>query len=108
MQLHTKQYQSKNYLGIKCTLYVNTERSVFFSRALQELKEAGKSGYEELKTKCYRLEPTIAMQYPSFPFMEVDQLLDLPQDRYSKTLMPSDIIDMVPLRCIGDGNCLYR
>ena len=85
-----------------------TERSPFFLRVLQELKEAGKNGYGELQAKCYKLETTIASQYPSLPFMDVNQLLHLPQDRYSKRLMPSDVRDMIPLKSVGDGNCLYR
>ena len=75
---------------------------------LKELREAANNGYEELQAKCHEMESRIAGEYPSLPFMDETQLLDLPKDRYSKTLISSDVRDMLPLACNGDGNCLYR
>ena len=77
-------------------------------RMLEKLEEAGKNGYEALQSLCRELEATITASYPSIPFADVAQLSHLTHDTYSKSLLPSEIQEMVPLKCAGDGNCLFR
>ena len=84
------------------------KRSKFFKDSLDDLNEA--ASYEALQDACKELETTIATSYPSLPFVDAAQLCHLKQHEYSKSLIPSELQldDMVPLRCLGDGNCLYR
>jgi len=84
------------------------QRRLSFMRMLPKLEEAGKNGYEDLQSLCQELEATITTSYPSIPFADVAQLSHLTPDTYSKLLLPSDIEEMVPLKCVGDGNCLFR
>ena len=88
--------------------FITLERLSFFSRVMEALRQAGDSEYEALQIKCLQLEEEITSQYPIPPFKDVTELLHLPQDNFSKSLMPRDLQNMIPLRCQGDGNCLYR
>lgn len=88
--------------------FITLERLSFFSRVMETLRQAGDSEYEALQIKCLQLEEEITSQYPIPPFKDVTELLHLPQDNFSKSLMPRDLQNMIPLRCQGDGNCLYR
>ena len=64
------------------------ERSLFFFEIMEALQEAGENGYEALQTKCLELEAEITGQYPIPPFKDASELLHLPQDYFSKALMP--------------------
>ena len=67
-------------------------------------------GYFALKEECHHLQTTIDAIYPSLTFAEPSVLQSLNQEYpYSKEFMPSDLAEeLIPLKCLGDGNCLFR
>ena len=88
--------------------YLYPERMKFFEEMLQNLERAGKDSYEALCTECKAKQVTITSNYPSLPYTDVTQLQHLPCDNLTQSLMPTDLPGMIALKCIGDGNCLYR
>ena len=71
---------------------------------------AATKGYFALKEECHLLQTIIDTIYPSpLTFAELSVLQSLNQDHYSQELMPSDLTEeLIPLKCFGDGNCLFR
>lgn len=87
---------------------IGFERELFFRRSLQTLNNSAVIGFDCLRDKCVEIHSKVASLYPNFSFVSLSELQDLPVHQYSRSLMPADASNMMPLTCIGDGNCLYR
>lgn len=82
----------------------------FFGTQLAELYSASKKGYSVLQTKCKAVLSVINRLYPELPeFVDRGIIVCHGQDTYSKSLMPPELSNtLVPIKCGGDGNCLFR
>lgn len=70
----------------------------------------GNDGYSTLKRQCDSTQTAVSAIYPTLlMFVDTSMLHALDQDSYSKTMIPSDVPEkLIPLKCYGDGNCLFR
>ena len=85
------------------------DRSLFFKKTLSTLYTTARKGYAALQAECGKAMTTTLTAYPQLPALADKTVLKLlPQDTYSKTLLPADSQALQPLKCYGDGNCLFR
>ena len=93
---------------IKLSDYTDTDR-MFFFESLREMLEKSSQVYERLFLSCVDVRSLIEQTYPELPQMEsTSALQSLPVDMHAKTLLPEQWKHVTPLKCEGDGNCLYR
>ncbi len=87
-------------------------RERFFRSCLTRLGKASVDGFESLKEQCRVEAEDIGKQYPQVPILEDAALQadDLPPvHSYSRDIFPTEWhSDYYPVKCVGDGNCLYR
>ena len=97
-------------IGIPLSPADAKQRIQFFEGLLVKLHLAANSGYSSLKNQCHDTQATVNATYPNLPkFPDISMLHVLEQDSYSKTVIPLDVPErLVPLKCYGDGNCLFR
>lgn len=87
------------------------KRNQFFQGLLAELGKASTDGYSMLKVQCNKIQSAIEKTYSLLPPIADTNLVlqGLKEDSYSKTIIPPDApARLIPLQCIGDGNCLFR
>ena len=85
----------------------------FFREQLDILHRCSKEGYSALQMGCQRVVSAIEGKYCGgfHNLADYKKLSLLEKDTYSMTIMPSesDIEQpLIPLKCSGDGNCLFR
>ena len=97
---------------VQCIIinFAEKRREIFFEETLTGLHRVAHEGYPALKGHCRNTLTSIDRADPALPaFVDISALQTLEQDSYTKTLVPSDVPEsLVPLKCSGDGNCLFR
>ena len=108
--MHVASLISLSFLDRFCQLsFADTKRREFFHRHLENLSIAASQGYDALAASSKELQPLITSSYPHVPLLkDVSVLLNLKEDRHSKSLLPRDCVHLMPIKTVGDGNCLYR
>ena len=85
------------------------KREAFFKSLLDMLKNEASLGYKALLGCCQRVHILIEQEYTLIPQLVDNSILQqLKPDGHSQKLMPVDCQHIIPLKCSGDGNCLYR
>jgi hypothetical protein len=86
------------------------QRVKCFEELLTDLRLAASDGFSALKNQCDSTQTAINATYPVLPmFKDTSMLHVVDQDSYSKTMIPPDVPEkLIPLKCYGDGNCLFR
>ena len=75
----------------------------------KSLEAAAAIGFDELYLAYVTAQKAIEDTGFEVPVMQSkENLVHLQEDAFSKSLLPSDWIDVIPIQCYGDGNCLYR
>ena len=83
---------------------------MFFLEKLKCLHKAALIGYQALRAECLKVMDVVDAVYPSLQtFKDAVLLQALEKDQLSQALLPLDLSQhLIPLKCIGDGNCLFR
>ena len=88
------------------------KRVIFFEEQLLDLQQASSKGYNALLDACIQSQLLFEKSFPSIPAMDINQhqsyLNAVPTDEYSKSILPQEWKHVCPIKCYGDGNCLYR
>lgn len=84
------------------------ERRWFFEYLRTKL-ESVVGNYEAFISACKDAQSLFDQKYPQVPMVtDVGHLLSLPVDHTALSLLPEKWRHTIPLKCVGDGNCLYR
>ena len=87
---------------------LSSERVSYFASP-QNLQRESSKGHAALRACCERLQSDFEDKYPNIPSLDnISMLRNQDVDQVSQCLLPPDCTHLIPLKTIGDGNCLYR
>ena len=86
-----------------------TTRNSFFDASIKRLQSATKDGFHTFQRQCQVEQNLYDSTYPTVMMSaEADKFEGLKEDQPSVELLPVDYSTCVPVKVVGDGNCLYR
>ena len=88
---------------------LSSERVSYFVSLQNLLQRESSKGYAALHACCKHLQSDFEDKYPNIPSLDnISMLQNRDVDQVSQCLLPPDCTHLIPLKTIGDGNCLYR
>ena len=89
-------------------MYTDPLRSQYFADQLSSLNNASKCGFENLAGHCQAIGKEISKYL--LPPRQLATLSPtcVERDTFSNDQLPSNLQHLMPIRCSGDGNCLFR